>query len=79
MKVSFKQRLLTSAIDELLHELALMDLNEIRNVGPRVLLKGFVYEAIKSWFCTPAGFAWLGDGRKPQGALSDPARREEET
>lgn len=34
MKVSFKQCLLTSAIDELLYELALMDFNEIRNVGP---------------------------------------------
>lgn len=54
VKVSFKQCLLTSAIDEL----ALMDLNEIRNVGPWVLLKGFVYEAIISWFFSLTAFAW---------------------
>lgn len=30
-----------------------------------VVKGGLVYEAINSWFCSPAGFAWLGDGRKP--------------
>lgn len=53
-----------------------MDSDEIRNSGPRVVLKDFVCESINSCFCGPADFAWLGDGRKPQGALSDPAVRE---